>query len=144
MKKSVLNIVGWLTLGMVLGGLGMRTLYAQQGGIQRVLMQRIDAPSTADGSPLELILGTAEIPTGGSAGRHSHPGVEVGYVLSGSALMEVAGEAPRAIKAGDSYSIPLEKIHDVKVTGDGPAKVLAVYLVAKGKSLAVPAPQPSK
>lgn len=147
LKRSFTRSPTWLialsglTLGLLLGAVGMCSVYAQQSGIQRVILQRVDAPvSASDGTPMELILGTAEISAGGSAGRHRHAGLELGYVLSGTASMEIEGEAPRTIKAGDSFSIPLAKIHDVKVTGDSPAKVLAVYLVSKGQPLATPAP----
>jgi hypothetical protein len=44
----------------------------------------------------------------------------------------------RFLKAGDSYQIPLEAIHDAK-SGPSGAKVLAVYVVRKGEPLASPA-----
>lgn len=40
------------------------------------------------------------------------------------------------MKAGDTYAIEAGKIHDAKAIGDRPAKVLAVYIVEKGKPLA--------
>ena len=70
----------------------------------------------------------------------AHFGIETGYTLSGSASFEVEGEPPRLLKAGDSYVVPLGKVHDAKVVGDAPARVLAVYVVEKGKPLATPAP----
>jgi len=109
---------------------------AQAPGIKRMLLQRIDVPD----SNRETIMGTAEIPAGGEAGRHTHFGVEVGYVLEGSTSLEVEGEAPRLLKAGDSYVIPAGKVHNAKVIGDAPAKVIATYVVEKGKPLATPAP----
>jgi quercetin dioxygenase-like cupin family protein len=109
---------------------------AQAPAIKRMLLQRIDVPD----SNRETILGVAEIPAGGAAGRHTHFGVEVGYVLEGSTSLEIEGEAPRLLKAGDSYVIPAGKVHDAKVVGDGPAKVIATYVVEKGKPLATPAP----
>ena len=108
---------------------------AQAPAIKRQLLQRIDVPDNR-----ETILGVAEIPAGGAAGRHTHFGVEVGYVLEGSTSLEIEGEAPRLLRAGDSYVIPAGKVHDAKVVGDGPAKVIATYVVEKGKPLATPAP----
>jgi quercetin dioxygenase-like cupin family protein len=107
---------------------------AEAPAIKRQLLQRIDVPDNR-----ETILGVAEIPAGGAAGRHTHFGVEVGYVLEGSTSLEIEGEAPRLLKAGDSYVIPAGKVHDAKVVGDGPAKVIATYVVEKGKPLATPA-----
>lgn len=124
--------------GMVLGAVGMHTLHAQQSGIQRALLQKIDlAPGTAS---LEAVLGTAEIPAGVAAGRHTHAGVEIGYVLSGEARMEIAREPARALKTGDSYAIAAGRPHDAVATGAAPAKVVACYVVEKGKPLASSAP----
>jgi quercetin dioxygenase-like cupin family protein len=109
---------------------------AQAPGVKRTLLQRIDVPD----SNRETVMGIAEIPAGGVAGRHTHPGVEVTYVLEGSASLEIEGEMPRLVKAGESFSIPAGKVHDAKVVGDVPLKVLAIYVVEKGKPLASPAP----
>ncbi len=128
----------WLVVGAVLGGAVTHNLHAQQGGIQRTMLFRTDVPQAS--APMEVILGTAEIPAGSHAGKHLHSGMEVGYVLSGTAVMEVAGEAPLTLKAGDTYFIAPGKVHDAKATGDTAAKVLAFYLVEKGRPLATAAP----
>jgi quercetin dioxygenase-like cupin family protein len=113
--------------------LGVTASLAQAPGIKRTLLQRTDV-----GNNMEMILGLAEIAPGGSTGRHTHFGVESGYMIEGTASMEVEGETPRLIKAGESYTIPAGKVHDAKAVGDGPAKVLATYVVEKGKPLATP------
>ena len=122
-------------IGAVIAAIALAAA-AQAPAIKRQLLQRIDVPE----SNRETILGVAEIPAGGAAGRHTHFGVEVGYVLEGSTSLEIEGEAPRLLKAGDSYVIPAGKVHDAKVVGDAPAKVIATYVVEKGKPLATPAP----
>ena len=109
-------------------------LNAQAPTIKRTLLQRVDL-----GNNMELVLGIAEIAPGGSTGRHTHFGVETGYALSGTSSMEVEGEAPRLLRAGESYVIPAGKVHDAKVVGAESARVLAVYVVQKGKPLATPA-----
>ena len=103
--------------------------------IKRTVLQRIDiAPDR------EVVLGMAEIPPGMAAGRHTHFGTETGYVAEGSASLEIEGETPKLLKAGDSYVIPAGKVHDAKTVGDKPVKVIATYIVEKGKPLATPAP----
>jgi quercetin dioxygenase-like cupin family protein len=114
----------------------LATAQAQSPGVKRTLLQRIDVPD----SNREAVLGMAEIAAGGSAGRHTHPGVEVTYVLQGSAELLIDGETPRLVKAGESFTIPAGKVHDAKVVGNAPLKVLATYVVEKGKPLASPAP----
>ena len=135
-NKSRATKVLWVVGGMMIGAAITQGLHAQQGNIQRVILLRADAPQSA---PMELVMGTAEILAGTRAGKHSHPGVEMGYVLSGEAVMEVEGEAPRSVKAGDAYFIPAARAHDVRITSSSAAKVLAVYLVEKGKPLAAAA-----
>lgn len=107
---------------------------AQAPGIKRTILQRLDL-----GNGMEVILGLAEIPPGGSVGRHTHFGIESGYALAGQSSLEVEGEVPKLLNPGDSYAIASGKVHDAKVVGDVPAKVLAVYVVEKGKPLATPA-----
>jgi quercetin dioxygenase-like cupin family protein len=109
---------------------------AQQAAIKRTQLQKADFP---DG--YVSVSGIAEIPAGGAAGRHSHPGVELGYIMEGEADLIVDGQPAKHLKAGDSYQIPLGAIHDAKVSGDKPLKVLTVYIVDKSRPLATPAPE---
>lgn len=112
------------------------TAFAQQPtGIKRTPLQKIEFP---DG--YVTITGIAEVSPGTSAGRHSHPGVETGYVLEGESELIIDGKEPIRLKAGDSYQIPAGAVHDVKVIGDKPTKVLGIYIVDKTKPLASPAP----
>ena len=103
--------------------------------IKRAILQRFDL-----GFDREVVTAIAEVPPGMAAGRHTHPGPETSYVVEGSATLEVEGEVPRLVKAGDSFAIPAGKVHDAKVVGDKPVKVLATYIIEKGKPLATPAP----
>jgi quercetin dioxygenase-like cupin family protein len=118
-------------------GLGFAggSLQAQQG-IKRIPLQKV---ALSDVPGKEAVMGIAEVPAGMAAGRHSHFGYELGYILEGAAVLEIDGEQPRTLKAGDSYVIPAEKIHDAKVTGTTAARVIAVYIVDQGKPLATPA-----
>ena len=102
--------------------------------IKRTMLQKQDL--TAD---REVIMAQAEIAAGGLAAAHTHPGVEAGYVLEGSMTLNVDGEAPRQLKAGDSFSIPYGRVHSATVSSDGPAKIVSTYVVEKGKPLATPA-----
>jgi quercetin dioxygenase-like cupin family protein len=60
-------------------------------------------------------------------------------VLEGTLQLEVAGQPPRTLKAGEAFFIPPGVVHDGRNTGAGPAKVLATYVVEKGKPVASPA-----
>ena len=106
---------------------------AQAPGIKRTILQRTDL-----GNGMEVVMGIAEIAPGAAAGRHMHFGVETGYVIAGQSSLEVEGETPRLLGAGESFLIPAGKAHDAKTVGDAPAKVLAVWVVEKDKPLGTP------
>ncbi len=132
-----LGVLLALALGILLGGVGDRLLTAQPSGLTRTLLLRTELAGVEN---REVFMGTAELAPGAAAGRHYHHGLEIGYVLEGTAVLEVDGKPPVSLKPGDSYEIPATVPHDAKNTGSAPAKVLAVYVVEKGKPLAVPAP----
>jgi quercetin dioxygenase-like cupin family protein len=108
---------------------------AQQSGIKRTPLQTVDFP--AGYSVVSVI---AEIPPGACAGRHTHPGVESTYVMEGTAILKVAGQPDRTVKAGESFQIPPGVPHDGCVPQGESFKILATYIVEKGKPLATPAP----
>jgi quercetin dioxygenase-like cupin family protein len=108
---------------------------AQLPGVQRQVLERAAGP--VDGQ--EVLLVRVEIAPGAATGRHSHPGIETGYVVAGEVVMQVDGEAPRTLVPGDSYLIPAGRIHDVRVVGGRPARALATFVVERGKPLATPA-----
>ncbi|AWM02175.1 cupin domain-containing protein [Bradyrhizobium amphicarpaeae] len=109
--------------------------FAQQPGIKRTPLQKVEFP---DG--YNTVTAIAEVPAGGSAGRHTHPGIETGYVLEGELNLLIDGQPEKTLKAGDSYQIPAGVVHDAKAHGDKAMKVLGVYVVDKTKPLASPAP----
>ena len=109
--------------------------FAQQTSIKRTPLQKVEFP---DG--YNTVTAIAEVPAGGAAGRHTHPGVETGYVLEGELNLLVDGQPEKTLKAGDSYQIPAGVVHDAKAHGDKAMKVLGVYIVDKTKPLASPAP----
>ena len=57
---------------------GAGVAIAQQSGIKRTPLQKIDFPAGYN-----TVTAIAEVPAGGAAGRHTHPGMETGYVLEG-------------------------------------------------------------
>ncbi len=64
----------------------------------------------------------------------------------GAAIAQQAGftrialqdQPPRTVKAGESFFVPAGLVHDGKNIGTGSAKVLATYIVEKGKPVATP------
>jgi quercetin dioxygenase-like cupin family protein len=118
-------------LGLAFAG----ALQAQAPTIKRSILQKADIP---DGKKFEVVLGLAELPAGVNIGRHTHPGIEQGTVVSGEVTLTVEGQADKTYKPGDSWQIPLGAVHDAKAGAEG-AKVIVSYTVEKGQPLASPA-----
>ena len=109
----------------------------QTQNIKRTPLQKFDVP----GTNYETVIGIAEIVPNVNIGRHTHPGPESGFMLEGDMVLFVEGQPPLVVKTGDSYKVPPGAVHDAK-SGEKGAKVIATYVVEKGKPLASPAPSP--
>ena len=134
MLKSIAAVLSVAALALSLSVAAQQP--AAPAAIKRTPLQRVDVP----GSPnMETITGIAEIMPNVNIGRHTHAGVETGYVIEGAITLLVDGKQPLALRPGDSYQVPVNAIHDAK-SGESGAKILAVYIVEKGKPLASPAP----
>jgi quercetin dioxygenase-like cupin family protein len=107
---------------------------AQQSAIKRTPLQTVDFPA---GYNVVSII--AEVPEG-CVGRHTHPGVESTYVMEGEAILKVAGQPDRTVKAGESFQIPPGVPHDACAVKGQTYKSLATFIVEKGKPVASPAP----
>ena len=102
--------------------------------VKRTVLRRVDVPD----SNYEVVVVLVEAPARTNAGRHTHAGTVVGYVIEGEYTMLLDGEAPQQLEKGDALQVPTGVVHDER-TGDAPAKLLAVFTVEKGKPLATPA-----
>jgi quercetin dioxygenase-like cupin family protein len=134
MKISKLTLAASLTVAVLAGTWGMQTLNAQQPGFTRVELQ--DKDLTAAGR--HVVQARADFNPGGEVGKHTHPGEEVSYVLEGTLHLEVAGQPAKTLKAGEGFFIPAGVVHSAKNVDKGPTKVLATYIVEKGKPVATP------
>lgn len=111
--------------------IGVQPLNAQQPGFKRVELQRSDLSVAGR----EAVVARADFDPDGIVGRHSHPGEEMGYIIEGTVQLEIDGKPPVISKAGDVYFIPAGAVHAARNVGSTPAKVLATYIVEKGKPL---------
>jgi len=60
-------------------------------------------------------------------------------MLEGEMVLLVNGQPEKTVRVGESYQVPSGAIHDAR-TGPQGAKVIATYVVEKGKPLASLAP----
>jgi quercetin dioxygenase-like cupin family protein len=132
-KKSVLvGALAALTLASM--------TYAQQAPVQpspikRTPLGRADVP----GSNYEVVFGITELAGGFKSGRHSHPGIVLAYVAEGEFWYHVDGQSEKIYKVGDSFQVSDGAVHNEGAVGNAPVKVMAVFIVEKGKPMVQPA-----
>lgn len=127
-KRSAVGLAAAMMLAVVLS--------AQNPAIKRTVVKRGDVSVPGR----EAVITNIEIIPGGSAGRHTHPGDEISYVLAGQGEILMEGKPPLQIKPGDGFVIPGGTKHDAHNTGTETLRLVGVYVVEKGKPIATPAP----
>ena len=104
-----------------------------QQGITRTPLGTIDFPPG-----YQTITQFSQIAAGLCAERHSHPGIETGYVMEGDVVLKIEGRPDQHFKAGDQVPVPLGVPHLPCTTGG--TKIFTVHIVEKGKPFATPVP----
>ena len=104
-------------------------------GFKRTELQRHDLSTPNH----ETVQAKGEFDPGAVVPRHTHPGEEVGFILSGELTVEIEGKPAQTLKAGDAFFIPANTVHAGKNASKGKAVVISTYIVEKGKPLATPA-----
>jgi quercetin dioxygenase-like cupin family protein len=126
MRVATVTFIALAAAGIAAG------LSAQQAGFKRTVIQQADLSVPGR----EATTAIAEFQPGATVGRHTHPGEEVGYVLEGAIVLEQQGKPAVTLAAGKTFFIPAGTVHNATNSGSTQARVLATYIVEKGKPLA--------
>jgi quercetin dioxygenase-like cupin family protein len=106
---------------------------AQQAGIKRTVIRSIDFPPG-----YTTVTAVVELAPGICSGRHTHPGIDSGFVMQGDFVLKIDGKSEQTLKVGDSFETSPQMPHDgCSVSG---TKLLDTWVIEKGKPLASPAP----
>ncbi len=105
--------------------------------ITRTILETFDVPD----SKYETVIMLVELAPQVNTGLHTHPGFDAAYLLEGDLTVLERGQPGKPIRAGQSWYVRPGVVHEVKA-GDRTTKVLAMYVVEKGKPLATPWPSP--
>jgi quercetin dioxygenase-like cupin family protein len=106
---------------------------AQQPAIKRTVLRSIDYPAG-----YTTVTAIVEVAPGACSGRHTHPGVDSGYVMQGDFVLKIDGKPEQTLKAGDSYETLPQIPHDAcSISGN---KLIDTFVIEKGKPLASPTP----
>jgi len=123
------------TLAIALMAAGSICLVAQARFSRAVLR---DQPLSV--TARHAVTARAEFGPGAAAGRHAHPGEEIGYILEGTVELSVEGRPTVTLKPGDVFYIPMGVPHDGRNPGTTKAALLSTFVAEPGKPLATPVP----
>ncbi len=104
------------------------------GGLKRTIITRMDTPMEG----YEAVNVRVDLDAGALIARHTHPGIELSYVVDGGLELSVDGQGTRTFKTGDGFQVPPQTPHGGK-NGDKLTTLAITYIVEKGKPLASPA-----
>jgi quercetin dioxygenase-like cupin family protein len=95
-------------------------------------IRRLDVPGAPD---KQIVVELNEFKPGDGLDRHSHPGIEQGYVIQG-AMVQQPGKEPMMFPTGSLLSNMPDVVHGgFKVVGDTSLKAFSVYVVDRDKPL---------
>ena len=104
-------------------------------GLRRKFLSQIDGPMPG----YVTIIAEVEIEPGVTVARHTHPGIESGYVVEGELDLSIQGQPSRRLKPGEGFQVPAETPHGGGKNGEQKVKLTSTYVVEKGKPFASPA-----
>jgi len=135
MFKKSLFFVAPLVLALVGAALAQQSgAPLQPSPVKRTPIGKVEVP----GSNYEVITAMVELQPGFKAGRHTHPGTVMAQVIEGEFMLAVDGQPEKIFTAGQSLEVPNQAIHNEGAVGAKPAKLIAIYVVEKGKPLVQP------
>jgi quercetin dioxygenase-like cupin family protein len=103
--------------------------------VKRTVLQKNDFP----GDKMTTLVVLIEIAPNFVVAKHTHPGLETGYVQDGEVTLTYDGQPEKTVKKGDGYTNPAAVPHIAKAGPEG-VKLIATFIVDKDKPLAAPAP----
>ena len=130
MKRTIV-MLGLSVFAALAASAGAAEVPAQDIGVQRAINLQTDLAGIPgkDG-----VVYTVRAAPGAGVPEHIHPGDELGYVLEGSMVLEIAGKPPATFKAGESFHVPPRVVHSARnASATAPLKVLVFGVFEKGQ-----------
>jgi len=104
----------------------------QQPGAKRNIIMKQDLSNFP---AHEGVVAQVELAPGAQEPKHTHPGDIFGYVQEGTLSLSIEGKGTASVKPGEVFFVPAGKLHWGKNEGTTPIKILATFVVEKGKPL---------
>ena len=123
---------------VLLALLGGTPAAARDAGVaEGVTKKELSVEPLAGDATKQVVTDFYRFPPGTVLPWHIHPGAhEVSYVLSGEMILEVEGEDPRHLKAGESFYLHPDKIHRGLNQGSEPVELFVVRIKPVDQPLA--------
>jgi quercetin dioxygenase-like cupin family protein len=104
-------------------------------GVTRKILSQMDGPAPG----YVTVSVEAEVAAGATIARHTHPGIESGYIIEGSLELPIDGQPTKMLMPGDAFQVPVGTPHAGGKPSDKKTRIAITYIVEKGKPLASPA-----
>jgi quercetin dioxygenase-like cupin family protein len=114
---------------------GSTAAIAQTDPVHKTTLQTVAFP----GAGYHSVLVRTNVDPGGLVARHTHPGLELGYIVSGDAIVSLDGRPPQRLQSGGSFAVPARTPHSVKNVGLGELTIVSTYVVDPAEPIARPA-----
>src|SRR5215471_7825436 len=96
-------------------------------GFTRKILTQMDGPMPG----YVTLVAEVTIDPGTFVARHTHPGIESGYVVSGGLELPIEGLPTRMLKPGDGFQVPVATPHAGSKNGDIKTVVVSTYVIEK-------------
>ena len=106
MKRPAV-LFGVALAGIAAVVIGTNALHAQSEPAKQTVLLKASLKSMRKTQGTVLL---AELPPGAETGKHDHRGNELAYVINGSVALEVDGQAPVSLKAGEAFYQPMRQV----------------------------------
>lgn len=108
---------------------------AASPGLRRKVLSQVDGPAPG----YVTIIAEVEIDPNVMVGRHTHPGIESGFIVEGEIELPIEGQPTKVYKAGEAFQVPPNTPHAGAKSGSKAVRIASTFVVEKGKPLATPA-----
>lgn len=134
MRTAMASVFSSFALILIIGLAQPQQAAAQQlpPGITATRLLKSDV----SGDPnKDSFISIVEFAPGATTFRHFHDGDEFATVIEGEVQINVEGQQPRIVKAGEAYHNNAHVPHETKNISTSPAKVVSTFLIDKGKPI---------
>ena len=123
---------------MALGALAFSSLEAAAHSEAKPKVESLFEGPLVDAPGMQLLIKRFAYPPGFVGGKHFHPGQVFVYILAGGLSVDMGGDAPLVLKAGDLFQEPPGAVMQVmNLSADHGAKFIVFQIGEPGKPLMV-------